>query len=398
MQDLQYLQTSGKYSGQMRKNFSNEEFNQICSLTPWIEDTSRKSLRERVFCILNNITETPKCVECSNKSKFHGDSYTSFCSKECRYRSKELKEKIKTKRLNSDKNSFQTKLLKSEELFKQTRELVFLDKNGWIRRDFSEGEFKEILLLTPWIEDTSRKSIRERVSCILNNITETPKCPVCNKDNKFLRNGKYSITCSPSCGIKNPEVQTKTKLTKLEKYGSETFVNPDKAKNTCLESYGVTHTSKLPENREGALQTNFERNGSRNYNNRAGSFVTCLERYGEINPSYSKQIRDIISIKIANNFQARRNIEGTDYVGVVYILHFPQHKAVKIGLSGDFEKRSKSLISDFGEYTIVDIIETHECFKLESSLHEKFSEYRMCLDEGTGRTEFFSDEILEKIK
>jgi hypothetical protein len=379
----------------MRKNFSNEEFNQICSLTPWIEDTSRKSLRERVFCILNNITETPKCVECSNKSKFHGDRYTSFCSKECRYRSKELKEKIKIKRLNSDKNSFKTKLLQSEELFKQTQELVFFDKNGWIRRDFSESEFKEILSLTPWIEDTSRKSLKERVYCILNNITEIPKCSVCSNKVKF--SGTYSITCSQSCGIKNPEVQTKTKLTKLEKYGSETFVNPDKARTTCLERYGVDHTSKLPENREGAKQTNFERYGSRNYNNREHSFITCLERYGEINPSYSKQIKDIISLKMTKHFHERRNNEGTDYAGVVYILHFPQHSAVKIGLTGDFEKRSKGLICDFGEYIIIDIIETQECFKLETSLHEKFANYRMCLEEGCGRTEFFDDCILEQI-
>jgi ribosomal protein L37AE/L43A len=195
MQDLQYLQTSGKYSGQMRKNFSNEEFNQICSLTPWIEDTSRKSLRERVFCILNNITETPKC-------------------------------------------------------------------------------------------------------------------PVCNKDNIFLRNGAYSNTCSPSCGIKNPEVQEKTKLTKLEKYGSETFVNPDKAKNTCQERYGVEHTSKLPENREGAKQTNFERNGSRNYNNRERSLVTCLERYGVENAFQSEEVKDKIKASCVKRFDVEYSAQA----------------------------------------------------------------------------------------
>jgi hypothetical protein len=104
-----------------------------------------------------------------------------------------------------------------------------------------------------------------------------------------------------------------------------------------------------------------------------------------------------MSIALANNFQARRNDEGTDYSGLVYILHFPQHKAVKIGLTGDFDQRAKGLISDFGEYNIIDIIETDTCFKLETYLHKKFSEYRFCLDEGTGRTEFFKDEILEFI-
>jgi hypothetical protein len=105
-----------------------------------------------------------------------------------------------------------------------------------------------------------------------------------------------------------------------------------------------------------------------------------------------------MSISRAKHFQERRNDEGTDYSGVVYILHFREHKAVKIGLTGDFEKRSKDLIKCFGEYTIIDIIDTQECFALESSLHEKFSNYRICLSEGGGRTEFFKDEILNFLK
>jgi len=108
-------------------------------------------------------------------------------------------------------------------------------------------------------------------------------------------------------------------------------------------------------------------------------------------------VRNNISIGKANHFQARRNEEGTDYNGVVYILHFPEHNAVKIGLSGDFEQRSKGLIKDFGDFSIVKLIETDSCFKLEQELHQKFSEHRICLSEGTGRTEFFKEDILEFI-
>ena len=39
---------------------------------------------------------------------------------------------------------------------------------------------------------------------------------------------------------------TKSKQTKLEKYGDSTYNNTEKNKQTCIEKYGVTHTSKLP--------------------------------------------------------------------------------------------------------------------------------------------------------
>jgi hypothetical protein len=123
-----------------------------------------------------------------------------------------------------------------------------------------------------------------------------------------------------------------------------------------------------------------------------------LAKYGVEHVLELQDIRDKINISLANNFQARRNNEGTDYAGSVYILHFPQHKAVKIGLTGDFNRRSKALIKEFGEFDIINIVETQECYALESSLHQKFKDYRICLSEGHGRTEFFKDEILEKLR
>jgi hypothetical protein len=99
---------------------------------------------------------------------------------------------------------------------------------------------------------------------------------------------------------------------------------------------------------------------------------------------------------MTKNFSKRRTGEGTDYAGVVYILHFPQHKAVKIGLTGDFEKRSKDLIKDFGHFSIIELIETKQCYSLEAELHKKYSAQRICLSEGHGRTEFFTEEILNK--
>jgi hypothetical protein len=245
----------------------------------------------------------------------------------------------------------------------------------------SDEMFNEICLLTPWIEDTSRKSLRERVYCIENNITEVPKCLECNNKTKWLVGSRYYAEyCGQSCSVKSQKTQ-------------------DAIRETCLKHFGVTHQSKSSSIILLKKENYFKKTGY--YHQWQNPEIlkviteTNLKRYGVENPMKSEEFRTKMSISLANNFQERRNNEGTDYTGSVYILHFPQHKAVKIGLTSDFEKRSKDLIKDFGEYIIIDIIETQECFKFETSLHEKFSEYRMCLDEGCGRTEFFSDEILK---
>jgi hypothetical protein len=249
------------------------------------------------------------------------------------------------------------------------------------QRRISDEMFNEICSLTSWIEDTSRKSIRERYYCIVHNITEHPKCENCSNDVNFsYTSGKYRTSCSEQCKM---------------------FIAKDKIKQSCLKKYGVEYPNQSEEVREKTKQTCLKKYGVENASQskvvKEKMKASCLSKYGVEYISQSEDFKEKMSITLANNFQARRNIEGTDYFGVVYILHFPQHNAVKIGLTGDFEKRSLSLLKDFGEYTVINIIETQECFALESSLHRKFSEFRICIDAGCGRTEFFRDEIIEKL-
>jgi hypothetical protein len=319
--------------------------------------------------------------------------------------------------------------------------------NTW---KISNEMFEEICSFTPWIEDTSRKTLIERLYCIKHNLKDYPICEICSVNQKFWTNNRYSRSCSKECSI--IFVTNKSKQTCLKKYGVE---NPfqseevkDKIKDTCLERYGFEHHLQNKAIYEKTKQTCQEKYGFDNpaqsevvkqktkdtcqekygFDNPAQSEVvkekmkdTCQEKYGvefavqstEVkekskqtsrekygveNPAQSQEVKDKISISKAKHFSERRNNEGTDYSGVVYVLHFPQHSAVKIGLSGDFDQRAKVLLKDFGNFTIIDIIETESVFSLESSFHEKFSEYRFCLDEGCGRTEFFKDEILENFK
>jgi hypothetical protein len=295
-------------------------------------------------------------------------------------------------------------------------------------RKITDEMFNEICSLTPWVEDTSRKSLREHCYCLVHNITEQPKCENCSNDVNFsYTSGKYRTSCSEQCkmiiaknkqaktclakyGVENPAqsevVKSKMRESCLKKYGVEYALQSEelkeKSKQTCLSKYGVEYATQNENVREKYKQTCQEKYGVENTfqseDIKEKTKQTRLEKYGVEHVLQNKVIKAKMSISKANNFQARRNEQGTDYAGSVYILHFPQHSAVKIGLTGDFEKRSKGLISDFGEFDVINIIETQECYALESSLHQKFANYRICIDEGCGRTEFFKDEILEKLR
>jgi hypothetical protein len=357
-------------------------FKEICSVTPWIEDTSRKSLRERDYCIKHNLKDFPKCEICSGKTKFSrsNNRYSTTCSKEC----KKIIVKNKVKETCLERYGVEF-YLQSEDIKEKTKETC-LKKYG-VENPQSSKEVKEK------IKETNLERYGVEYASQSEEIRE-----------------KSKQTCFNHFGVNYPgqseEVKNKMKQTCLKKYGVEYNFQDENVKNkikqTNFERYGHENPAHGEKAKEKIKETNLERFGFEHHweseEIRDKIKQTRLGRYGVEYPAQSAEVRDKMSISLANNFQARRNDEGTDYSGSVYILHFPEHKAVKIGLTSDFDQRSKGLISDFGEYNIIDITETQKCYALESSLHEKFKDYRMCLDEGCGRTEFFSENIISLYK
>jgi hypothetical protein len=305
-------------------------------------------------------------------------------------------------------------------------EIPFSKAGFVIKRRFTNEMFNEICSLTNFISDNSLNSLKERVFCIQNNLTDYPKCPECSADVKWLvGRSKYAKYCSSFCsanssktlierinttkekyGVENvfqsEYIKNKIKETSLERYGFEHHMqNPEinqKIKNTILSKYGVEYPAQNKECLLKAAETYFSRTGYYwSFNNpeaKLKSEQTNLLKLGAKYPYLSKQVQYKKATSITKHFNERRNEEGTDCSGVVYILHFPQHQAVKIGLTGDFSSRSKDLIKDFGTFKIIDIFETECCYSLEKELHQKFTNYRICLEEGCGRTEFFKEEIL----
>lgn len=252
-------------------------------------------------------------------------------------------------------------------------------RTGSIRRNFNDQEFEEIKRRTPWVNEESRDSIRERVYCLLNDIRELPKCKICGNDTNFLKSGKYSICCSKDCQYIDKDRMNKAKITKKCRYGSSSFVNLEKRDQTNLKRYGnvcVFNSDEVKDKIKNVL----------------------MERYGVESYARSSDFSEKMSIGRAKHFQLRRNEEGTDYAGTVYILKFMDYNAFKIGLTSDFEGRSKALRKDFGDFEIIKLIDTDECFSLESYFHNQLDEFRICLSEGVGRTEFFSEGCISRLE
>ena len=181
----------------------------------------------------------------------------------------------------------------------------------WHTNHGSEEMFNNIFSRTSSI---NIKSFSERIYCVLNDITSQTTCKICNNLVTFknLEFG-YREYCSTKCAKSDSKTTSKMKQTKLEKYGSESYVNPDKAKETKLEKYGSENYVNI----EKCKQTKLEKYGSENYNNinkmketkleKYGSenYVnpdkakeTCLIKYGVSNPSQVKAIQDL---KIQNS-------------------------------------------------------------------------------------------------
>ena len=122
----------------------------------------------------------------------------------------------------------------------------------------------EILNKTSFIIESGSTADYERVFCAMNDMLHRPICKKCGKDVNFsyCSGGRYYEFCSISCGASNKETLTKRSLTKIKRYGSDRYVNSDKAKRTKEERYG-----------------------SANFTNREKAALTCLERYGVVNPS-----------------------------------------------------------------------------------------------------------------
>ena len=207
-------------------------------------------------------------------------------------------------------------------------------------------------------------------------------CCVCKAPTKFksIIDG-YRKFCSTAC-VSRGSVETIAN-TKKTRYGNSHYVNPQKAKTTCLDKYGVEHPSQLDSVKDKIKQTNVLRYGyecaaksdiakkhykdtcRRKYgvdsHNQLESVkqlkeVTYINRYGVSNPNQSD---DIIAKRIQTRIQRYgsylnddilRKMQATcmDKYGVAHALQYPAF----------LEKYKQTCLAKYGVETNLQL--THE--------------------------------------
>ena len=142
---------------------------------------------------------------------------------------------------------------------------------------------------------------------------ENKECVVCHGMFwvlKFRNQKTCSAKCSGILVASDPERISKIQKTKLARYGSKTYVNPNKAKKACLEKYGIDNVSKASEVIEKIKQTNIERFGT-DWSWQAGKVKDKIksiiqEKYGVDNVSQSPEIKE----RVINTSLDRYNVSN----------------------------------------------------------------------------------------
>jgi len=152
--------------------------------------------------------------------------------------------------------------------------------------------YNKILLYTSFLPKSSK--IKERIYCVLNNISIVPTCKHCNVNPvSFLGPATgYRDYCSVKCSSNSQEKKEQIVSTNISKYGTKTPAESDivrqKTVDTLTTRYGsgITSTQQVPKIRQKTIQSNIERYGSPYYtNSRTGKETinqTHLERYDNV--------------------------------------------------------------------------------------------------------------------
>jgi hypothetical protein len=225
---------------------------EIFSLTQFLPKNCK--ITERMYCIMNNITERLKCKECDNFVRFESYifGYRDYCSSKCVQSSNEIKNKKK-----------QTSLIKyGYESWNQSPEIQLKQQEAMLKNHGVK------------YAKQNKEISKKQVTSIQNNggykniVTKSKKTKLDRYDNEnYVNHDKAKITNLEKYGYENPlsniEIQEKRYKTNLEKYGKKyTLSVPEiqaKIKKTNLEKYGFECVLSNPEIQTKIKKTNLER-------------------------------------------------------------------------------------------------------------------------------------------
>lgn len=112
---------------------------------------------------------------------------------------------------------------------------------------------------------------------------------------------KAALTKTQISNEDKKAIQDKISTTKLNRYGSSTYNNREKFRETCISKYGVENVFQDVKTKEKSKQTKLIKYNNANYTNRKQAMATCQSRYN--NKTYlgsEKALNDEVYKKSAN--------------------------------------------------------------------------------------------------
>lgn len=216
-------------------------------------------------------------------------------------------------------------------------------------------EFKNLISLSRHIKRSHPDvSTKDYYNLYLKTNNTDGFCQICQKPTKFLSLDKgYKNTCCKTCtnifkyGFSSPfckeETHSKSRQTKLERYGDAHYLNVEKQKKTMLKKYGGTGLAS-PEIRRRIEETNIEKFGSKSPfgSKEVQEKVkqTNLDKYGVENVFSSEEIKEKIKETNLSNFgfenamqseEVKSKVRNTleqEYGGLGYASSIIREKAI----------------------------------------------------------------------
>lgn len=255
---------------------SKELCDEVTKRTSFLDEYNPYDIIERLYYLVNDLTEVVKCKYCDNKASWckRGlkDGYKEVCSsRECR--NKQL----------SDAHTGNTTISENRDAeFIEWQKTVTEINDDIVKEHIKYDKFiplitNEIILdyLNNRYEDSD--SLEETLKRIELGIEEKPICalPGCNRPVTFIGRQRALFTkfCCPEHSAQSEETRDRCRQTNLEHWGTENVYDSEKYKQLMMEKYGVPYHFL----REDIISK------------RA---ATCLERYGTIYPNQCKEIMD----------------------------------------------------------------------------------------------------------
>ncbi len=275
----------------------------------------------KIALYLNDLVESPKCIICGSKCKYHKSmkyTFGHYCGNKCWMNSNEIKKIAE----NNIPNKIKEMSLCESINFKNNNGLRSTE--NYIKNSHPDDYNKIVEYSKKFNEDISWG---EKLYLYLNNLSKIPCCLNCGESVEFFNfRAGYREFCSGSCSVNSPQTQLKRHNTLHNgDYENKLVVSREKFKQTNIEKYGYEYPMQNIEVQNKLKKTNMERYGFeyaiQNEQIKEKIKQTCWEKYGCENSAQNEEIKNKLKetnvIKygveyIAQNKEIREKIKKTN--------------------------------------------------------------------------------------